>query len=293
MARPVGTIGKGSDVGKVRSDNQDSFEVRELPAATLLVVADGMGGHLGGKLASRMCVESIVRDVEVSDIQWNDPHQISSLLEQALLKANTEVHRASRQDEDAYNMGTTAVVVAVVGNRAFIAHVGDSRLYLLRDGQPRRLTTDHTAAQFLVETGQISAQEARGHRDSHRLMRAIGILPQVEPDVREEPEVLQQNDALLLCSDGLYDVVKGQEMALAAKRFGPQKAVEKLIELANRRGGPDNVTVVIYRRDDRDGLLTRFGGFLRREERGLPIYAWAVAAGALVLVTTFLTLALT
>ncbi len=293
MARPVGTIGKGTDVGKIRSDNQDSFEVRELPEATLLVVADGMGGHLGGKLASRMCVDTIVRNVESSDIQWNDPHQIRSLLEQVLLRANTEVHRESRSNEDAYNMGTTAVVVAVVGNLAHIAHVGDSRLYLLRDGQPIRLTTDHTAAQFLVDTGQISPQEARGHRDSHRLMRAIGILAQVEPDVRTEAQVLQQHDTLLLCSDGLYDVVDGREMAIAVKKFGPQKAVEKLIELAIQRGGPDNVTVVTFRRDDRDGLLTRFGEFLSREERGLPIYAWAVAAGALVLVTTFLTLALT
>ncbi len=293
MARPIGTIGTGSDVGKVRPENQDSFEVRELPDATLLVVADGMGGHRGGKLASRICVDTIVKDVEISDIQWNDPHQVRSVLEQALLRANTEVYRTARQNEEAHNMGTTAVVVVLVGNQAHIAHIGDSRLYLLRDGKAIRLTTDHTASQFLVDTGQISAEEAHGHRDSHRLMRAVGIVAQVEPEVREEAERLQEADTLLLCSDGLYDVVKGKEMAMAAAKFGPQDAVDKLIELALRRGGPDNVTVVTYRRDDRDSLLTRFGEFMRREERGLPIYAWAIAAGALVLVTTFLTLALT
>lgn len=267
--------------------------VRELPDATLLVVADGMGGHLGGKLASRMCVDTIVKEVEISDIQWNDPHQIRSMLEQALLRANTEVFRAAREDDNAYNMGTTAVVAALVGNQAHIAHVGDSRLYLLRQGQPIRLTTDHTAAQFLVETGQISPEDARGHRDSHRLMRAIGILKQVEPDVREEGQLLEQHDTLLLCSDGLYDVVTGKEMATAVAKFGPEKAVDKLIELANRRGGPDNVTVVTFRRDDRDGPMARLGEFMRREERGLPLYAWAVAAGALLLATTLFTLALT
>lgn len=293
MARPVGTIGSGSNVGKVRSENQDSFEVRELPEATALVVADGMGGHRGGRLASRMCVETIIRDLEGADIQWNDPHQIRSLLEQSLLRANTEVNRAARMNEDVYNMGTTAVVVALVGNQAHIAHVGDSRLYLVRNGHAVRLTTDHTAAQFLVETGQISSTEAAGHRDSHRLMRAIGIVAQVEPDVRDEAQMIRQHDVLLACSDGLYDVVEGREMAAAVTRFGPQEAVDKLIELALRRGGPDNVTVVVFRRDDRDGLATRAGEFLRREERGLPIYAWAVAAGALVLATTFLTLALT
>jgi PPM family protein phosphatase len=293
MARPIGTIGKGSDVGKIRSENQDSFEVRELPEATLLVVADGMGGHRGGKLASRICVDTIVKDVEISDIQWNDPHQIRSVLEQTLLRANTEVYRAARQNEDAYNMGTTAVVAVLVGNQAHVAHVGDSRLYLLREGRAIRLTTDHTAAQFLVDTGQISAEEAPGHRDSHRLMRAIGIVPQVEPDLLEEAQTLQQHDTLLLCSDGLYDVVKGKEMAMAAAKFDPQTAVDKLIGLALDRGGPDNVTVLTYRRDDSDGVFTRLGEFMRREERGLPVYVWAVAAGALVLVTTFLTLALT
>jgi serine/threonine protein phosphatase PrpC len=293
MARGNGTVGTGTDVGQHRSENQDNFAVREHPEATLLVLADGMGGHRGGSLASQLAVDAIVREVESSAIQWNDPHQIRSLLEQALFAANTEVHRAARDNAEAYNMGTTAVIVAVVDDEAHIAHVGDSRLYLIRGNQAKRLTTDHTAAQLLVETGQISAEEAIGHRESHRLMRAIGILPQVDPDVRPEPQKLHQFDTLLLCSDGLYDEVEGREMALAIQKFGPQEGIVKLIELANQRGGPDNITIVTYRRDDADGLLRRAREFLTTEFHGVPVYLWGVAAGALVIAATLLGLALT
>jgi serine/threonine protein phosphatase PrpC len=290
MAKDRGTTASLTDVGQVRNENQDSFAVRELPEARFLVVADGMGGHLGGSLASRICVETVTEEVEGSEIQWNDPHQVRSLLEQALLRANTEVFRAAQANTEAYNMGTTALLVAIVGNQAYIAHVGDSRLYLLRGSKAVRLTTDHTSAQVLLEAGRLTAEEVRDHPESHRLMRAIGVMSQVEPDVRREAVELRFGDVLLLCSDGLYDVVEGREMAIAARKFEPDKACTRLVELANNRGGPDNVTVVLYRREEPDSPFVGLAPWLKKEIHGVPRYLWGVAAGALAIAATLLAL---
>ena len=279
MARSI--IGYLTDVGRHRKENQDSYSVREWQHATLLVVADGMGGHRGGSVASRTAVSSIVHDIEAAEIQWKEPHQVNNLIEQAMLKANTEVFRASRESRENYNMGTTAIVVIIVGRFAYFGHIGDSRIYLARNGMARRLTTDHTSAQFLVEAGKLSPEEVQDHPESHRLMRAVGILSNTEPDIRKVPLMLMENDSLLLCSDGLYDVVEGREIGIALQKFHPQKACKKLVELANARGGPDNITIVVYRSQERDGLLEKAAGLMRRPYRGIPLYLWLIAGSAL------------
>jgi len=171
--------------------------------------------------------------------------------------------------------------VALVNNLVYAAHVGDSRLYLVRNGKAVRLTRDHTSAQFLMEQGALTAEQARHHPESHRLMRAVGIAAEVEPDVRAEPVVLRQHDSLILCSDGLYDVVDGREIAMALTRFPPQKACRKLVELANERGGPDNITCVAYYRLEQDSLVDRTFEFLSRPMGEVPVYIWLLA-GAMV-----------
>jgi PPM family protein phosphatase len=293
MAPTAGSnIGFFTDVGRTRSENQDTFAVRELSWGNLLVVCDGMGGHLGGRVASKLAAETIVHEVEVADIHPEDPHQVRSLLERCLLRANTEVFRAAKKSPEVYNMGTTAVVVLVIGKLAYVGHVGDSRLYLARSGRAVRLTRDQTAAQAMMEMGHLSADDVKAHPESHKLLQAIGIAPQIEPDVRTTPLHLQHYDSVLLCSDGLYDVVTGREIGLALQKFAPQLASEKLVELANSRGGPDNITIVTYRREEEDTIMDRLWTGIRHEMAGLPVYLWLFAGGSLALAAVLLGLAL-
>lgn len=287
-----GSIGFLTDVGQVRSENQDSFAVRELSWGDLLVVCDGMGGHLGGRVASKLAAETIVHEVEVADIHPDDPHQVRSLLERCLLRANTEVFRAAKKSPEVFNMGTTAIIVMVIGKLAYVGHVGDSRLYLARNGRAVRLTRDQTAAQAMLEMGHIDADDVKAHPESHKLLQAIGIAPQIDPDVRDEPLRLQPFDSILLCSDGLYDVVTGREIGVALGKFAPQSACEKLVELANSRGGPDNITVVTYRREDEDTVVDKLWTGIRREVAGLPLYLWLFAGGSLTLAAVLVGLAL-
>jgi len=180
----------------------------------------------------------------------------------------------------------------IIGKLAYVGHVGDSRLYLAREGKAVRLTRDQTAAQALMEMGHLSAEEVRAHPESHKLLQAIGIGPEIEPDVREEPLVLLPFDSILLCSDGLYDVVDGNEIALALRKFTPQEACEKLVELANNRGGPDNITIVTYRREDEDTMGEKVLAGVRRDFAGLPLYLWLFAGASLTLAAVLLGLAL-
>lgn len=280
-----------TDPGVKRSENQDVLAVRELPEGMLLAVLDGMGGHLGGGQASHMALESIIHEMESAAIQWNDPHQVRNLLEHCLLKANTDVYRASRMDDNVYNMGTTALLVVLQGHEANVGHVGDSRLYLVRGDKAYRITKDHTQVQMLVDGGHISAREAKGHPQGHMLMKAIGIAPQVETEVRKAAIRLKPDDALLLCSDGLYDVVNGTEIARAIRKFSPQLACEKLAELAKQRGGPDNISIVIYRREEKATVGERLSEALDRHYGGIPLKIWISVFFTVLLAAVFIGLA--
>jgi len=280
-----------TDLGSMRTENQDALEVRDVPGGILMALADGMGGHLGGSMASRMTIETIGHEIGRTEIQWNDPYQVRSLMEQAILRANTEVYRAARQDDEVRDMGTTALVVIVQGRFANVVHVGDSRLYIIRDGRALRVTRDHTQVQTLVDTGRITPGEARTHPEGHLLVRAIGIGPQVEPEVCREPIRLRPGDALVLCTDGLHDIVEGKEIARAVMRFPPQTACEKLVDLANSRGGPDNISVVIYRRDSKPELGERLHDLMNRQYGEIPLRIWLLAFVILLIAAVFLGMA--
>ncbi len=275
--------GISTDRGQVRQANEDFGLVRELPHAMLLLVADGMGGHNGGSVASQLAADTVVHEMEFADIEWKDPHQVRSVLEQSIFKANTEVFRAAQADPERRHMGTTLLAVVMQGRNAFIGHAGDSRLYLVRGGRAVRLTADHSRVQDLVASGQLEPREARRHPDAHLLTRAIGVAPELEPEVRRSPLKLAQSDVLVLCSDGLYEKVSGAEIAKAFKLFPPQTACERLVALANRRGGHDNITVAAYKWNLPESAGDRIVRVLSRERSGVPLWTW-IAAGALVAV---------
>ena len=237
-----------TDKGCVREANEDSgrYIKPNDPAliakrGTLLIVADGMGGHASGEVASGMAVELVSRLYYGE--QAEEPE---AALKHAVEEANRLIYAASLKDENMRGMGTTCTALALREGVAFLAHVGDSRIYMRRDGQMYLMSEDHSAVMEMVKHGIITLEEARHHADKNVILRALGTSPEVEADVWEKPLLIQVGDQFLLCSDGLYDLVEDSEIGQAlASAEDPHAACEQLIALAKERGGHDNITVGI------------------------------------------------
>jgi PPM family protein phosphatase len=242
-------MGSLSDVGCHRENNEDRFAYWE-PASDdefarkgrLAIVADGMGGYEGGQEASRIAVQTIEETYAHGD--HTDPQ---SLLVTGIRTAHQQVLQYATEHPGLSGMGTTCTAIALVGANLYYAHVGDSRLYLIRGGKPTRITRDHSYVNRLVETGLISSQEAENHPHRNILTAAVGAGVEVVPEFPPEPMQLAIGDILLLCTDGLWGVVTDEEIGMAVTASRPQAACESLIELAKKRGGPDNITVMILR----------------------------------------------
>jgi PPM family protein phosphatase len=231
----------GTDVGRVREGNEDAY----LVADSVFAVADGMGGHLAGEIASATALEP----VEALDGKvYADAEEAVTALRDAVHRANRTVSQMA-EDEPLYRgMGTTLTAVLVEGRRLHVAHVGDSRAYLLRDGTFNQLTDDHTLVQHLIDEGQISRQEAATHPQRSIITRAIGVAPEV--DVDSMTLDLVPGDQILLCSDGLTGVVSDEDIERALRLDEDEDTIIRgLIEQANEGGGPDNITVVVLRYD--------------------------------------------
>jgi protein phosphatase len=233
-----------SDVGCVRDLNEDSVnllkphdpeELRD--KGILAVVADGMGGHAAGEIASRIAVETISRRYYEINASTQEA------LEQAFQEANARVFETSRQRGDMKGMGTTCTALVLKGEQAYCAHVGDSRIYIIRNGSIQQLSEDHSMVMQLFKQGLIDSDEARNHPDKNVLSRALGTHPQLEVSSWDNAVRVQVGDRFILCSDGLYDVVTDDEIQEIASAFEPHVANEKLIKLARQRGGPDNISV--------------------------------------------------
>ena len=232
-------VGSATDVGLVRSNNQDQL----LVAPGLYAVADGMGGHAAGEVASLTAIKALDAAFEASD------ERTAASLESAAKAANRAVWEQARTNREMLGMGTTLVALAVVENDdgtsgLAVAHIGDSRLYLYRDKALTQVTVDHSLVQELIDEGQISQAQAAVHPQRHVLTRALGVEPAVDVDVIQiAPE---NNDRYLLCSDGLPREASDDQIAAILSRFpDPSEAAKELVELANSRGGSDNVTVVV------------------------------------------------
>lgn len=251
------SVGYASHVGRVRRRNEDSALVitaaslgdSTLPPYGLFIVADGMGGHSEGQQASQMAARIVARDVmgkifpPFLNIGASEPSQpVQVILESSLQAANWEVQTSNPES------GTTVTAALVLGERLYVAHVGDSRAYLIRDGDspPELLTLDHSFVQRLQDTGQITAEEAAIHPQRNILYRAIGQGERLEVDTFSRP--FPRPSWLLLCSDGLWGVVGEAAIRAAVTQAAtPQQACDELIEAALSGGGPDNISVIVVR----------------------------------------------
>ncbi len=238
------TIAVMSDIGCQRKVNQDCGRYLEpvdqsvLDAkGTLVVVADGMGGHAAGEIASKLAVDTI------SAQYYQRDEEPSTALVHAIHDANAAIHARAAEDAACAGMGTTCVALVIHGCEALAAHVGDSRLYMVRGGAIYLMTEDHSAVMDLVRRGLITMAEARQHSERNVLLRALGIRPLVEVSVWREALPVAAGDIFLLCSDGLHDLVTDEEMKDHVLAAAPRAACENLIALAKQRGGYDNITV--------------------------------------------------
>ncbi len=233
-----------SDIGRVRAANEDFFlNERIAENEFLFVVADGMGGHQAGDVASRLASETFLNAYRSLRKKGTD---IAAAMEQAVRRANSGVFRKAASDVEKRGMGTTFSALVVAGMKGYIAHVGDSRIYLVRRNRIKRLTTDHSFVEKLVEEGRISADEAREHPQKNVLYMSLGARESFSPEMIHDL-ALEDGDGLLLCSDGLSNMVDDEALLNAAMGDYPEQAAEALVRLANERGGADNITVQIVR----------------------------------------------
>ena len=236
-----------TDPGCVRETNEDNgrhvsqFSPKESPQrGTLTIVADGMGGHSSGEIASEMAVELISQH-----FYYDEADSISEALRGAIQAANSQIFHSSTSDLKYLGMGTTVVALVIHNGLGYAAHVGDSRLYRLRAGNMERLTVDHSQVMEMVRMGIISFDEAQTHEDKNVILRAVGTQPNVEVDV-SDPFIVDVDDQFMLCSDGLCDMANDDEIrAIWANAKDIHAASEGLISLAKERGGSDNITVGI------------------------------------------------
>jgi protein phosphatase len=274
--RPIHLVVSGrTDPGRRRGDNQDGFLVAELdaglpgagvlldsargdgdarelvlgPKGLLAVVADGMGGASSGALASRLALETIHRAMAerwASD-RNSSPQQFTLRLREAVEQANAAIHAESQRTSQHRGMGTTATAAGIMEGFLYVAQVGDSRAYLVRRGRAVQLTRDQSLVQELVDAGTLTEEEAERSGHGNVLLQAVGTEPRVRVELTYQE--IRRGDVVVLCSDGLFRVVRPEEIAAAAHPADAAVLCEELVRTANERGGPDNVTVVAIRAD--------------------------------------------
>ena len=232
-------------MGKRRDCNQDSIYVSDTsvgPLPNLYIVADGMGGHAAGDFASRYAIQTVVDFAKKSTVR--NP---ISLLRRAMISANNEVYTEAEKDITKEGMGTTMVVCVVDGNRMICGNIGDSRLYLIND-EIRQITMDHSLVEELIRNGQLDRNKGRNHPEKNIITRAMGSREEAVPDFFEI--TLNPGDRILLCSDGLSNMVENDELRdIIRENDDPEKAVDILIERANYYGGTDNISAIVIAGD--------------------------------------------
>ena len=255
------TFGICSDLGRVRTDNQDSYgkfpedsDDITAPKGQLFVVADGMGGQKGGREASTIAVDAIKQHY------FSDPElDVAGNLQRALQKANEVVYDYSTTHVGFQNMGTTCSALVLKDNRAYVAHVGDSRVYRITRGEIAQLTDDHSNVAEMQRRGMLTAEEAKHHPERSHLYRALGVRSDMPVDIVSNIQ-LGRSETFLLCSDGLVNHVEEDEMVKITKTFPPQEACNQLVDIANDRGGYDNITVLIVNVECTNSFLDRLFG---------------------------------
>ena len=246
-------IASATDPGMVRSHNEDS--VAADAANGLVVLADGMGGYNAGEVASGMATTVIITEMQ-QVLQKAQPYEIDPktrqqigkrMVREQVLKANTSIFQASQSQPQYAGMGTTLVVCLFYDNRILVAHLGDSRLYMSRDGKFKQVTRDHSLLQEQIDSGIITPEQAKKAAHKNLVTKALGIDPTVEPELHEYPT--KPGDIYLLCSDGLCDMVDDEDIGMTLSTLGGnlKLAAQQLVQMANDNGGRDNVSVILVR----------------------------------------------
>jgi serine/threonine protein phosphatase PrpC len=241
-----GTVGPAihaaaqSHAGRVRAENEDSVYLHVETPTAFALVADGMGGSQGGKRASEMAARTIAQMYESGS--GSSP---ATTLRKAFEAASKEIYREAAQDKSLEGMGTTCVALAVRDSRAWAAWVGDSRLYLIRAKRMFQMTEDHSMVRQMVREGLLTSAEASEHGERSVITRALGSKKTVAVSVWDEPYPIRPGDRYLLCSDGLHDVVPEDDILSIATEPGVERSCAALVEAANQRGGPDNVSAIL------------------------------------------------
>jgi PPM family protein phosphatase len=248
-AKPGIELATLTDVGRLRENNEDSYLYWEPDSdeefqrkGRLAIVADGMGGYEGGQEASRLAVET-VRSVYDNAFDGDPRHTLVAAFD----AAHATIQRYAMEHIEFQGMGTTCTAICILDRKLYFAHVGDSRLYLVRSKTVSRLTRDHSYVGRLVESGIVREEDAESHPQRHILTAALGSGREVIPDAPEQPLALEKEDTLVLCTDGLWSLVGEQEIAAAVRSGNPVEASAALVKMALERGGPDNITVLVLR----------------------------------------------
>jgi PPM family protein phosphatase len=236
------SVGMGTDVGRMRASNEDSLFADANAERGLFIVADGMGGHAAGEVASSMAVEIISRELPLN--RKLDLEDVQAALADALRNANEAIYRRTVEEIEKQGMGTTVSVLYLAETNYVIGHVGDSRIYLLRNGEFGQLTKDHSYVQEQVDAGLLTPEQARSHPYSNVITRCCGAMSDVEPDIMRGD--FREGDVFLLASDGLTAMLDDRRIEQVLKTpLSPSRVVAKLIAEANARGGVDNITAIL------------------------------------------------
>ena len=246
-----------TDKGLVRKENEDAFCIEK--DLGLLAIADGMGGHASGEVASKMAIEILRNSLK------KEGEPVPDRLNSGVKLANKMIYEASRSQSQLNGMGTTLTAVQFDGNRLSIAHVGDSRAYLIRGGVIEQLTDDHMIVFEQMARGMITREEAARSDMRNILSKALGIAPEVDVDMEEL--TVSEGDQLVLCSDGLSELISDDEILAEVQSSNrPDLVCNELVDLANQRGGEDNITVIVahFHRENLPFRLLRILGWIRR-----------------------------
>ena len=234
-----------TDIGRLRKLNQDYVFTSEVPVGTLpdlFIVADGMGGHKAGEYASKCAVETMVSQINSSSERGS-----IRVISNAIREANRRVRSKAMSDDNYFGMGTTLVVATLDEDGLCVANVGDSRLYLISNGEIRQVTVDHSLVEEMVQMGELERKSARNHPDKNIITRAVGVMEEVDPDFFEV-EDLVVGDTILMCSDGLSNMLEDTEIMGIVEGEGTLKdKALRLVAAANMNGGRDNITVILVR----------------------------------------------
>ena len=239
-----------SDRGIVRQINEDSFNIIAgypgIPVS--FVIADGMGGHNSGDVASKMAVDAVSRNLLQFPQSINEEYEINSIIQKIMKEANLEVYNASNENEAFFGMGTTLIVAVIYNKKLIIGHVGDSRVYVLRNGEMIQLTIDHSFIEELIKNGSLTRDEAENHPNRNIITRALGCSEDIDVDTYFID--MKENDIFIICTDGLTNMLGENEIKDIIENAGDAEiACNTLVESAIEKGGEDNITVILFMED--------------------------------------------